>query len=235
MRLLRTILHDLALAILVVAGVLACLVLRKALAIEDATTGTLAGFNTALATVNTPKSGTLSMLDDTIFQGRLTIDATNKVLIHEQNQLSTIDADIASLSGHIESTLTTLSGTATAGTGALNAFAGTANAAARSLNTGTDYFQAREPQFTAILGHVDDLTVNGNSSIVKFNALLDNPAIPKGISDAGDIIGSGKDIFATTDAVEKKLAQCTLHPTFKCSFKSEAIFGAQVGGYLLPK
>jgi hypothetical protein len=89
-------------------------VLYKAIGIENASTGTLGGVNTALATINAPKSGTLSMLDDTIFQGRLTIDATNKVLIHEQTQLGTLDTDIANLSGNVDTTLTALSGTATA-------------------------------------------------------------------------------------------------------------------------
>ena len=112
MALLRAILHDIALAVLIAAGVLACVVLYKAIGIENASTGTLGGVNTALATVNRPKSGTLSMLDDTILQGRLTLDATNKVLIHEQTQLGTLDTDIANLSNKVDTTLTALSGTA---------------------------------------------------------------------------------------------------------------------------
>lgn len=78
------------------------------------------GGNMALATVNKPKSGTLSMIDDTILQARLTIDATNKVLIHEQSQLDTfddyghhLDVEISSLAAHSDTTLDALTGTAT--------------------------------------------------------------------------------------------------------------------------
>jgi hypothetical protein len=131
MALLRSILHDLSLAILVVAGVLACLVLWKAL-------GTVDAVNVALATVNAPKSGTLSMLDDTIFQSRLTIDATNKVLLHEQNQLGTIDGyarnldtEISGLADHSDTTLDSLAGSAAQATKTLNT-------ASTSLQTITD-------------------------------------------------------------------------------------------------
>ena len=75
------------------------------------------GLAQALKTINTPKSGTLSMLDDTILQGRLTIDATNRVLIHEQAQLTTLDdyarhldTDLSGLSKHADTTLTSLDG-----------------------------------------------------------------------------------------------------------------------------
>lgn len=105
---------------------------------------TLDGVNAALATVNKPKSGTLSMIDDTILQGRLTIDATNKVLIHEQAQLSTLDGDIASLSSHTDATLTALSGTATA--------------ASRSLQDASDHL-------TPVLDSANATTVKLGSAI----------------------------------------------------------------------
>lgn len=113
MNLFRSILHDLALVMLVIAGALGCAVLYKALKIEG-------DVNAALVTVNTPKSGTLSMLDDTIYQGRLTIDAMNKVILHEQTQLGTIDgyarnmdAEISGLVTHVNTTLDSVSGSAT--------------------------------------------------------------------------------------------------------------------------
>jgi hypothetical protein len=65
-----------------------------------------------------------------------------------------------------------------------------------------------------------------NTSLDLFNMLLANPNVAVMIDNGGE--------FTTTAvAVEKKLAQCTLHPTFGCVVKSDIIFGAQVGGYLL--
>lgn len=237
MNLLRAILHDLALVMLVIAGALGCAVLYKALGIESNVT-------TALVTVNKPKSGTLSMLDDTIFQMRLTIDATNKVLIHEQTQLGTIDgyarnldAEVAGLASHGTIALDAFGGVATEGKQTLTTLTAhitpVLDSTTTAINTGTDYFQKKQPQFDLLLTHVDDLTVSGNGSVVKFNALLDNPAIPRIEASAADFLGTGAHMLATGDAVETKLAQCTLHPHMSCYVKSDLLFGAQLGGYLL--
>lgn len=65
-----------------------------------------------------------------------------------------------------------------------------------------------------------------NTSLDTFNFLLANPNVALMIDNGGE--------FTTTAvAVEKKLAQCTLHPTLPCVLKSDILFGAQVGGYLL--
>jgi len=117
---------------------------------------------------------------------------------------------------------------------AVDAFKGTATATTTAITVGTDYFQKKQPQFDLLLTHFDEVTVSGNVSIVKFNSLLDRPAIPKMIDDTGAIISSGKDIFATTDAVEKKLTQCTLHPTLGCMAKSYGLTAAQLFGYASP-
>jgi len=95
----------------------------------------IAQANTALKTINTPKSGTLSMLDDTILQGRLTIDAVNKVTIHEQNQLSTLDGDIAETFGNANATLVTLNGTLTTANGSIADLTRSANGVLDTTNT----------------------------------------------------------------------------------------------------
>jgi hypothetical protein len=65
-----------------------------------------------------------------------------------------------------------------------------------------------------------------NTSLDTFNTLLANPNVTLMVDNGGE--------FTTTAvAVEKKLAQCTLHPTLPCVLKSDILFGAQVGGYLL--
>jgi hypothetical protein len=192
MALLRTILHDLALVVLVAAGVLACLVLHKALAIEDATTGTLAGFNTALATVNTPKSGTLSMLDDTIFQGRLTIDATNKVLIHEQSQLGTLDTDIASLSGHADSTLTTLSGTAQIASTSLQAISD-------HLTPALDATTTTVKQVGTTMAGLQPLESDAAKTVQDGDALVTSPDVARFLKASADT-GQQAAIIATQGA-----------------------------------
>lgn len=84
------------------------------------------GLNAALRTVNAPKWGMLAAVDTTLFQSRLTIDAVNKVAIHEQHQLNTYDAygaqlftDFHGLAGKGGIAVDTVTGTAKAATGAL--------------------------------------------------------------------------------------------------------------------
>jgi hypothetical protein len=47
------------------------------------------------------------------------------------------------------------------------------------------------------------------------------------------ITGTGAHMLDTADKVETKLAQCTLHPTFACNFKTYLLLGGQTAGYLL--
>jgi hypothetical protein len=65
-----------------------------------------------------------------------------------------------------------------------------------------------------------------NTSLDTFNGLLARPSVTLMLDNGGK--------FTTTAvAVEEKLAACTLHPTLPCVLKSDILFGAQVGGYLL--
>jgi ABC-type transporter Mla subunit MlaD len=65
-----------------------------------------------------------------------------------------------------------------------------------------------------------------NAGLDTFDALLARPSVAL-------MLDKGGSIMSTTDAVETKLTQCTLHPTWHCNLKSDLIFGAQVGGYLI--
>jgi hypothetical protein len=47
------------------------------------------------------------------------------------------------------------------------------------------------------------------------------------------MLANGAQFTTTAVQLEQKLAQCTLHPTLPCVLKSDILFGAQVGGYLL--
>jgi len=191
----------------------------------------LAKAGTALDTINRPKSGTLSMIDDTILQGRLTIDATNQVLIHEQNQLTTFDADLANVTGGVDTALASLTGTTDAATESLHTLSkgvsgtlSTANVTLGTLNAAIATIPPLTGRATLFLGDADAI-------------LRPIPAIEANIQVDTKLfettIGTTNHMLFTGDQVETKLAKCTLHTTFACVFKSDVLFGAQVGGYLL--
>ena len=109
MNLLRSILHDLALVVLVTAGVLACLVLWKALGIES-------NVNEALATVNQGCApgpcGTLAAFTKVVTKAG---DATVTTQIQEQaigKQVSATMTALQTIPAHVNGTMDGLTGTA---------------------------------------------------------------------------------------------------------------------------
>jgi hypothetical protein len=83
-----------------------------------------------------------------------------------------------------------------------------------------------DSQEATLFGDFHGTATRANTSLDTFNAMLANPNVALMEKNGGE--------FTTTAvAVEKKLAQCTLHPTLPCVLKSDILFGAQVGGYLL--
>jgi hypothetical protein len=106
---LRSILHDLALVVLVTAGVLACLVLWKALGIES-------NVNEALATVNQGCApgpcGTLAAFTKVVTKAG---DATVTTQIQEQaigKQVSATMTALQTIPAHVNGTMDGLTGTA---------------------------------------------------------------------------------------------------------------------------
>jgi len=194
-----------------------------------APTDTLDRINKSLDTINTPKSGTLSMLDDTILQGRLTIDATNKVLIHEQTQLGTIDGYASQISTDIHGVSTSLRGAADAGRDSAQAATGTLTAATRAIQTVTIDAQTANDLLVQLKPLIVSYTSTGNdldTSVKTFNGLMSSPNVTI-------MLANGAQFTTTAVQLEKKLSQCTLHPTIPCVLKSDILFGAQVSGYLL--
>jgi ABC-type transporter Mla subunit MlaD len=72
----------------------------------------------------------------------------------------------------------------------------------------------------------DGMATRGDTTLDTFNGLLANPNVTI-------MLANGAEFTTTAVALENKLAQCTLHPTLPCVLKSDILFGAQVGGYLL--
>jgi hypothetical protein len=83
-----------------------------------------------------------------------------------------------------------------------------------------------DTQETTLFNDFHGTATRANTSLDTFNLLLANPNLALTMKNAGEMT-------TTANAVEKKLAQCTLHPTLPCVLKSDILFGAQVGGYLL--
>jgi hypothetical protein len=83
-----------------------------------------------------------------------------------------------------------------------------------------------DTQEAALFADFHETAIRANTTLDTFNGLLANPNVTLMMANGGQ--------FTTTAvAVEQKLAQCTLHPTLPCVLRSDILFGAQVGGYLL--
>jgi hypothetical protein len=149
----------------------------------------LDGAAQALKTINTPKSGTLSMLDDTILQGRLTIDATNEVLLHEQRQLTTIDryaahldSAVVSISAHTDRALDGVSTAASSLTETATAASTALTAATGAIGTAQTTIAAFQP---VLVGATE--AENSLNDLLKRKAvgeLLDNLAAGTATGDA---------------------------------------------------
>ena len=83
-----------------------------------------------------------------------------------------------------------------------------------------------DTQEAALFSDFHGTATRTNTGLDTFNALMTRPSVTLMLDNGGE--------FTTTAvAVEQKLAKCTLHPTLPCVIKSDILFGAQVGGYLL--
>jgi hypothetical protein len=162
---------------------------------------TLGKFNVALDTVNNPKWGTLHEIDSTLFQTRLTIDAANKVAIHEEHQLGVYDTYAAQLFSDFH-TLAGKSGTA------IDAVAGTANAATGTLGAATGTLAEGQRTIKAAQPLLAQLTVNGASlqaTTDTLNDTLKRQAIGKLLDNAAGISGDFRTIAdkATADFIRR--------------------------------
>ncbi|HEY5054673.1 MAG TPA: hypothetical protein VII58_00845 [Acidobacteriaceae bacterium] len=72
-----------------------------------------------------------------------------------------------------------------------------------------------------------------HGTAVKVDAILETSNGRLASPDVTVMLANGAKFTTTAVALEEKLAACTLHPTLPCMLKSDILFGAQVGGYLL--
>ena len=154
-------------------------------------------------------------------QGAETVQQSDKLVTATTQSLDKVADTISGVRSHLDTAVDNLGDTAKATTVAINA--------------GTDYFQKKKPQFDLLLSNLDDTSAQGAATFRNINSLLTDPTTHQTQVNVANVTGSAADFMKTGVAVENKLSQCTLHPTFKCMARSDIIFGAQVGGYLLPK
>jgi hypothetical protein len=157
--------------------------------------------NAALDTINRPKSGTLSMLDDTILQGRLTIDATNKVLIHEQTQLGAIDG----YASHLDREVSNLAGS---GSRTLDAITGTARGATDTLSAAQTDLKTLDTSLTAF----PPLLERSTATVGDLDALLKDKAVYGTLDNVQSMTSSGSAILIDTRTLADKTTGDILKP-----------------------
>lgn len=77
------------------------------------------------------------------------------------------------------------------------------------------------------------LYLDFHGTAIRLNTALETLNLQMANPDLALMMHNGGEFTTTAVAVEKKLAQCTLHPTFPCVFKDVVILGAQATGYVL--
>jgi len=231
-------------AVIVLCGTVAVCAVGLTVAFERVTDGVTA----TLANVNRPckgpagpdACGALAQVNKTSIAAGDVANAAAKqveqsgVLITATTRnLDAVGASVSGLTGHLTKTADALAGTA-------KALTGTSQAATTTIGTANT-------SLTRLTGSADVLLGNANSSVAAMqpllgrstlfvdhlDALATNPAIPTLETNLANITTTGEHMLQTGDAVETKLAKCTLHSTFSCVFKSDLLFAAQVTGYAL--
>jgi len=224
-------------AVIVLCGTVAVCAVGLTVAFERVTDGVTA----TLANVNRPckgpagpdACGALAQVNKTSIAAGDVANAAAKqveqsgVLITATTRnLDAVGASVSGLTGHL--------------TKASEALAGTAQEATTTLGTANT-------SLTRLTGSADVLLGNANSSVAAMqpllgrstlfvdhlDALATNPAIPTLETNLANMTTTGEHMLQTGDAVETKMAKCTLHSTFSCVFKSDLLFAAQVTGYAL--
>lgn len=116
---------------------------------------------------------------------------------------------------------------------ATTALAGTAQAATGTIQTADSFISGEQARVDAILGQSATLLATGNTTVGHLDTLISDPNVALTLKNVQGMTFTGNHMLLTGDQVETKLAECTLHPHLSCYLKSDLLFGAQIGGYLL--
>ena len=198
--------------------------------ILDTTNQTITTANKTLATVNAPcvgfhgsvTCGTLAQIDQTAKNFGI-VAAQSALQVKQSGTLITAASQsITEVGSHVQIVADNLSQTAKAATGAVNQ-------ATTDLQTANATIAAAQP----LLGHLDDVTVSANKSVLDFNALLQDPNLPLVLKSSAGITSSMDQILARGYLVEAKATQCYLYPTWKCKLSGLVVPTFQIAGPLI--
>ena len=152
-------------------------------------------------TFNHPKWGTLYEVDQTLKNIRLTVDAANKVAIHEEHQLSTIDG----YASHLDREVSDLAGSSGR---TLDAIATTAQGATDTLSEAQTDLATARTSLVAIPPLMEAYTRSGED----LDTLLRSQAISGTLENVDALTGNLNGIAADGRKVTDKLTTDFLAP-----------------------
>jgi ABC-type transporter Mla subunit MlaD len=154
-------------------------------------------------------------IGDAIVQTQLVERATTPHITAAMDQFGAAAVHLSGAADSLKGTADTAAGTFTAATGAIQ----TLTIDAQTANDLLVQLKPLIASYTATGNDLDITIKTANGIMASQNVTI--------------MLANGAQFTTTAVQLEQKLAQCTLHPTLPCVLKSDILFGAQVGGYLL--
>jgi ABC-type transporter Mla subunit MlaD len=154
-------------------------------------------------------------IGDAIVQTQLVERATTPHITAAMDQFGAAAVHLGGAADSLKGTADTAAGTFTAATGAIQTLT-------IDAQTANDLLVQLKPLIASYTATGNDL----DTTIKTANGIMASPNVTI-------MLANGAQFTTTAVQLEQKLAQCTLHPTLPCVLKSDILFGAQVGGYLL--
>jgi ABC-type transporter Mla subunit MlaD len=173
---------------------------------------------------------------DAISGPRGTLHEVNKAAVKIGDAIVQTQLVERAMTPHITAAMDQFGAAAVHLSGAADSLKGTADTAAGTFAAATGAIQT----LTIDAQTANDLLVQLKPLIASYTATGNDLDITiktaNGIMASQNVtimLANGAQFTTTAVQLEQKLAQCTLHPTLPCVLKSDILFGAQVGGYLL--
>jgi hypothetical protein len=154
-------------------------------------------------------------IGDAIVQTQLVERATTPHITAAMDQFGAAAVHLSGAADSLKGTADTAAGTFAAATGAIQTLT-------IDAQTANDLLLQLKPLIASYTATGNDL----DTTIKTANGIMASPNVTI-------MLANGAQFTTTAVQLEQKLAQCTLHPTLPCVLKSDILFGAQVGGYLL--
>jgi hypothetical protein len=218
-----------AMSILFVVGVFVCLLMfqvsnvvydvgRDEPKIIDRMNTTFDTLNQDCGTIkNIHPCGTLADVAKTLNTARGTMGQIEVAARHVNQSQAVLDAQERGLFADLHETMLYGNGTLVALNQTATGLAGTAQQATDLLKTTNGVVSSAEP----LVGHLNDVTISANTSVLEFNKLLGDQSIPAITKNLADITGTGGHMLATADAVETKATYSYLHPSHNIFVRAE--------------